>query len=203
MKTNKEIALYIPLIEGVVKLFHPFIEAAVHDLKTGKITALYNNLSKRKIGDSSPLQELGLPVEKFPDNFDPYYKTNWDGRKLKCTSITIRNEKNDPIALICFNFDTTVFGEMQINVSTLLEVKTTAENPIELFKDNWQKKIDQYIKQSLNGSYSQLRKLPNDEKKTIVQNLYKHGLFNYKNAALYIAEKLDISRASVYNYLKS
>lgn len=203
MKLRKEIQAYIPVIEGVVSLFQPFVEAAVHDLTTGKIVLIYNNISKRNVGDPSPLQELGMPIEKFPDVFDPYYKINWDGRKLKCTSITIRDENKNPIALICFNFDTSVFRDMHLNLSTLLEVKKDAENPIELFKDDWQEKIDTFIKQSVNGNYAQIKRLPIDDKKKIVQNLYQHGLFNYKNAAVYIAEQLDVSRASVYNYLKA
>jgi predicted transcriptional regulator YheO len=203
MKLKKEIQAYIPVIEGVAALFQPFVEAAVHDLTTGKIVLIYNNISKRNAGDPSPLQELGMPIEKFPDVFDPYYKINWDGRKLKCTSITVRDENKKPIALICFNFDTSVFRDMQLNLSTLLDVKKNAENPIELFKDNWQEKIDTFIKQSMNGNYAQIKRLPVEEKKKIVQNLYQHGLFNYKGAAVYIAEQLDVSRASVYNYLKA
>jgi predicted transcriptional regulator YheO len=92
---------------------------------------------------------------------------------------------------------------MQLNLSTLLEVKNTAENPIELFKENWQEQIDIFMKQSVQGNYTQLKNLSIDEKKKIVQNLYQHGLFNYKNAAIYVAEKLDVSRATVYNYLKT
>lgn len=199
---HKDLQQYLPLIEGVVGLFSPFVEAAIHDLRTGRVVGIYNNISRRKVGDVSPLQELNLPVERFPDVFEPYYKTNWDGRKLKCTSITVRNEKREPIALICFNFDTTVFRDLQLNLAPLLEVKKEAENPIELFKDDWQEKINGFVKQWVNGEYAEIRSLPAEEKRKIVQRLYEHGLFNYKNAVVYVAGLLHISRASVYNYLK-
>ena len=190
-------------MEGVVSLFYPFVEAAMHDLTTGKVVALYNNVSKRKVGDPSPLSELGMPIEKFPDVFEPYYKTNWDGRKQKCTSITIRDELGKPIGLICFNLDTSVFQGMQLNLATLLSVKNTAENPIELFKNNWREQIDAHIDHSLKESRVQLGSLSTDDKKKITQELYEHGLFNYKGAALYISSKLNVSRATVYNYLKN
>ena len=202
MKNQKEIKKYLPVIEGVVALFNPFVEAAVHDLKTGKIAAIYNNISKRKIGDPSPLQDLKMPVEKFPDVFEPYYKTNWDGKKLKCNSITVRDEKGKPIALICFNFDTTVFRDIELNLKTLLDVKKTADNPIELFTENWQAKADSFIEEFLSQNKLLLNSLTNDQKRKLVLQLVTHGVFNYKNAANYIAGQLKVSRASVYNYMK-
>lgn len=202
MQIPKEIKTYLPIIEGIVSLFNPFVEAAVHDLSTGEIAALYNNISRRKVGDPSPLHELKMPVEKFPDVFDPYYKTNWDGRRLKCTSITVRDEKGRPIALICFNFDTTVFREIDLNLKTLLEVKQTAENPIELFNENWQQRVNDCITNYLKENNITLVVLSKEQKKEAVIRLYQHGLFNYRRAADYIAEKMNISRATVYNYLK-
>lgn len=202
MENHKEIKRLLPVIEGVVALFNPFVEAAVHDLTTGKIAALYNNISKRKVGDTSPLHELNMSVEKFPDVFEPYYKTNWDGKKLKCNSITIRDETEKPIALICFNFDTTVFRDIELNLKTLLDVKKTADNPIELFTENWQEKTDTFITAYLSQNKVLLQSLNKGQKQKLIQELVKHGVFNYKNAANYIAGQLRISRASVYNYMK-
>lgn len=199
---HKNIQSYIPLIEGVVNLFHPFVEAAVHDLITGTVVALYNNISRRKIGDPSPIKELNTPIHKFPDVFDPYYKTNWDGKQLKCTTITIRNDEKEPIGLICFNFDTTIFRNLHLNLTPFLEVKKKAENPVELYADDWQEKIITFVKKFVNGKYTEISRLPTDEKKLIVQNLYQHGFFNYKNAVIFVADLLQISRATVYNYLK-
>lgn len=202
MTAQNSIKTYTPLIEAVVALFYPFVEGAVHDLTTGKIAALYNNMSKRTVGDLSPLHELNMPIDKFPDVFDPYYKTNWDGRKLKCTSITLRDETGKPIALICFNLDTTVFRDIELNLKTLLEVKRTAENPIELFNEDWQGKTDRFIASYLAEKKLLLGNLSRAEKKSLVQELANHGVFNFKNAAQYVGGQLRISRASVYNYMK-
>ena len=68
---------YEPFIKAIVDLFHPFVEAAVHDLSKGKLVAIYHNISQRKVGDSSPLHELKVSTNQFPDYFDPYYKRNW------------------------------------------------------------------------------------------------------------------------------
>ena len=109
MKNNEFTILwkqYEPLLKALVELFHPFAEAAVHDLEKGVVVAIYHNLSQRKVGDRSPLKELEVDVHDFPDYFAPYYKENWDGRPLKSTSITLRNKKGKAVGLICINVDT-------------------------------------------------------------------------------------------------
>src|SRR5690242_9893090 len=127
---EKELKSYLPLIEAIVELFHPFVEVAIHNLETGKIEKLYHNISKRKIGERSPLQELKVAIDQFPDYFAPYYKRNWDGRELKCTSVTLRDSQGKPIGLICINFDTHVFQNIQQQFLQFLAVRQEADNPI-------------------------------------------------------------------------
>lgn len=189
---------YEPLIQAVVTLFHPFVEAAVHDLEEGKVVAIYHNISQRKVGDPSPLHELKVPVEKFPPYFAPYYKQNWDGRSLKCTSITIRNPEGKAVGLICINVDVSFFQEGQKLLAAFLS--TQAENPIETYGSQTQVAalIEQYLKQQ---SLS-LPHLNRHQKKELVCHLYRKGIFHFKNAAPQVATLLKTSRATIYNYIK-
>lgn len=199
---NEEIERYLPFIEALVQLFHPFMEAAVHDLKAGKIVALYHNISQRKIGEATPLQELHVKTEKFPDYFMPYYKQNWDGRPLKCTSITLRDNNGEAIGLICFNVDTSFFQEARNTLNRFLNIDNEGENPIEMFGEGCQEHINQIIGEYLNEHHLTLHYLKRNHKKDLVHKLYRAGIFNYKNAVPYAAQQLKLSRASIYNYLK-
>lgn len=202
MQTNDIIKQYEPVIRSVVSLFAPFVECAIHDIKTGKIVAIYNNISNRKIGDPSPLAELKTPVSKFPDVFEPYYETNWNGHKIKCTSVTVRDENKIPVILICFNFDTSVFQDIQLNLKTFLKIREGSDNPVELFSENWQGKIDKFIEVYLTRKKLIASNLSKEQKQALVEDLSKHGIFFYKNAANHVSKKLNISRATIYNYLK-
>lgn len=202
MTTQEAIKQNEPVIKGVVDLFAPFLECAIHDIKTGKIVAIYNNISNRNLGDPSPLAELNTPVEKFPDVFEPYYETNWDGHKIKCTSVTVRDENKKPLILICFNFDTSVFQDIQLNLKTFLKVKDTASNPVELFNKDWQTKIDTFIESYLTTNKLIRSNLTREQKQMLIEELSKHGVFFYKKAPDYVASKLQLSRATLYNYLK-
>ncbi len=204
LKISSDILLkYESVIEAIVELFHPFVEAAVHDLKSGKIVKIYNNLSRRKEGDPSPLQELKIKTDEFPDFFPAYYKDNWDGRRLKCTSITMRDDDKSPLGLICFNFDTTAFRGIQEQLEAFLSVRQkNSKNPIETYGEDWQAQISNSIQEYLVDRKLSLVHLSREEKKKLVRHLYHKGIFNFKSAPTVIAQKLNISRATIYNYLE-
>lgn len=192
---------YEPLVQAVVDLFHPFVEAAVHDLQQGKIVAIYHNISRRKIGDTSPLKELKVESKDFPSYFSPYYKENWDGRPLKCVSVTMRDAAQKPIGLICFNVDMSFFQSGYELLETFLKTKSGDDNPIELFS-SCEEQIILLLDQYLSEQNISLAVLNRDQKKELVQELYRKGVFNFKNAVPFIAKKLNTSRASIYNYIK-
>jgi predicted transcriptional regulator YheO len=201
--SEPSIQAVVPLVEGIVKMLHPYAEGAIHDIKQGKIVALYNNISKRKVGDPSVVTELGVDVKDFPDVFDPYYKTNWDGRKLKCTSATIRDEHGTPIGLVCINFDTTVFENMNVQLDTFLTLHNQSSlNPVEQFAVDWKQQVTEFINSYTITNNIALSALTKEEKSDLVKQLYSHGLFNYREAANYIAKILSVSRTTIYNYLK-
>ncbi|MCB1112085.1 MAG: PAS domain-containing protein [Chlamydiales bacterium] len=193
---------YEPLIQAIVELFHPFVEVAVHDIEQGRVVAIYHNISQRKVGEASPLKELKVKIENFPDFFSPYQKQNWDGRALKCTSVTMRNKKGIPIGLICINADVSVFQEGCKLLEAFLKIKDDANNPIEIFGSECESQAESVIQQFLDENHLSLNHLSRDQKKDLVQRLYRKGVFNFKNAPSFIANKLKTSRASVYNYIK-
>lgn len=193
---------YEPFIKALVELFHPFLEVAVHDLNKGELVAVYHNISQRKVGSASPLNEFRVDVDKFPDYFSSYYKRNWDGRALKCTSITIRNEQGEAVGLICFNIDASFAQDTHKLLEMFLKTKSEAENPIEIFGSHCEEQTSQIVQQYLRDTNLSLNHLNKKQKQEIVQHLYHKGIFNFKNAAPFLARYLNISRATVYNYIK-
>jgi len=202
MTMHKELKKQVVFVQGIVDLFHPFVEGVIHDLNSGTFVAIFNNISRRKVGDPTALHELNIETDKFPDYFPPYYKTNWDGRKLKCISITIRDAQKIPIGLICFNLDVSLFQDVENKFSKLLQLKKEAESPVELFGGNWQEQVHTQINQYLTEHAQTLHQMDKKQKRKLIEYLYKKGIFNYKNAAVFVADSLGISRASLYNYMK-
>ncbi len=193
-----ELNRYKSIAEGISLLLFPHAEVVIHNLKTGCIEVIVNNLSKRNVGDESLLEETAAsPTE---DVFPPYSKTNWDGRKMKSVSSVLRGAKGDPIGLLCINLDISQWEEMHRFILEFIQPPSGV--PELLFRNDWREKINAYVSSYLKQHRVRLESLDKAGKKQLLLALHKEGAFNTKNAASYVADVLQISRATVYNYLK-
>lgn len=194
-----ELVRYKPIGEAISLLLFPHAEVVIHDLKTGCIGAIFNNLSKRAVGDESLLDEV-KQLSDTQDVFPPYFKINWDGRKMKSVTAVLRNQHGKAIGLLCINLDISKWEEMHLFILDL--IKPTTEMPDFLFKNDWREKINIYVSSYLKQHALRLESLDKTEKKKLLLSLHNEGAFDTKNAASYVADVLQISRATVYNYLK-
>lgn len=200
-KIDELIKPHQEFIEAIVTLFDPFVEVAVHDLQNGTLAAIYNSFSKRKIGEKSPLKELKIKIEEFPDVFPPYNRRNWDGKELKCTSITLRDEMGTPIALICLNFDTSLLVHTKGILEVFLKIQAKSANPIEAYGEGYEEQINSLIEHFLKERQISKNSLARNNKKELIEFLYRKGVFHFKNSVPFIAKSLRLSRASIYNYI--
>lgn len=198
---NKELDKYKSTAEALSLLLYPHAEVVIHDLKSDRIAAIYNSFSKRKVGDESLIDEI-LRTKNLPDVFPPYFKTNWDGRSLKSVTSTLRDQKGNPIGLFCINLDLSKWEEVQKFVMEWTRGMGALGQPEILFKEDWREKINLFVSDYLRKEGMSLKFLSKDKKKELVGLLHKKGAFQAKNAAAYIADVLDMSRATIYNYLR-
>jgi len=184
-------------------LLHPLVEVVIHDLKTQKICfitgGLKGSLSQRKIGDPSLLDTE--KNENFTENIPPYSKINFDGRLIKSLSLPIQ-ENGETIALMCINVDISVFEQVHQLTSLLLETNQT-EHPESLFKNDWQERIHKALHGFLKEKEWIFQALTTAQKKIIIHHFYNQGAFEEKNAADYIAKILSLSRATIFNALRT
>lgn len=193
------LASYMPIAQAIAALLHPHAEVVLHELEGQTIAAIFNNFSNRKVGDPS-LLEQAADLHKLPDYFEPYYKTNWDGQKLKSTTATLRDSQGKAIGLLCINLDVTMLTDLRQLIDRFVQPKP-ASLPRELFEDDWREKISLFVHSHLEQKGKTLAKLSKDEKRTLVFELYQQGAFRAKHAAAHVGLVLKLSRATVYNYL--
>lgn len=192
---------FLAVAQGISLLFYPHVEVVIHDLKTGQIAAIFNNVSKRKVGVESLIEDID-DLSKVPDIFPIYCKTNWDGRTIKSISITIRNARGIPTHLLCINLDVSKWEEMHRFILEMLQPSNQEEKPELLFKNDWREKINIYVTDYLKKEGLALKSLTKEKKRDLIRALHQEGAFQAKNAAAYIADVLGISRATIYNYLR-
>lgn len=197
---STELKKFFPIAQAIEKLLHPYAEVVIHDIKKNKIVALFNNFSKRKVGEDSSLEQKDLP--KSGEILGPYEKINWDGKRLKSISSFLRDQKGKSIGLLCINLDISVLEKYQTLIDTFINKNQLSKKPEVLFKDDWRERINQYIHHYLAKYSLSLSTLTAEEKRKVILFLQTEGAFKGKNAANYISQILNVSRATVYNYLK-
>lgn len=198
---KKELDHFFPVAEAISLLLYPHGEVVVHNLATGCIAAIFNNLSKRKVGDNSLLEELE-EYTPLPDVLPLYFKTNWDGRRMKCATAILKGQNKTPIGLLCINLDLSKWEEMQRFVMDFMQ-GVAVEQPEALFKNDWREKINVFVSDYLKHQGTSLKALSKEKKRELVCTLHREGAFKAKNAASYVADVLELSRATIYNYLRN
>lgn len=193
------IKAFLPTAEAIQRLLHPFAEVVVHDIKQNKIVAIYHPFSKRRIGDSSMLSKEEISM--LENCIGPYEKINWDGRKLKSVSSIIKDHNNEAVGLLCINLDISKLKKIDEFINAFINFNNFIPQPAALFKDDWQEKINTYIHRYLNEHHLTLESITRSEKKWLINHLYEIGAFSAKNSAIYIAQVLGVSKATIYNYL--
>jgi len=201
---NAKFKEYLPVAEAFAKLLHPFAEVVIHDLAKDCIVAIFNPLSKREVGDPSYFDGVDFSSDPDENVIGPAEKMNHDGRKLKSISIVLRNDKSKAIGTICVNMDVSVFERYQNSLQIFLSNNDTtlSKDRQELFKDGTHEQINIFIQDYCRQNNLSFDALSKNDKQELIFKLKENGAFNAKNATAYIARLLNISRATVYNYLK-
>lgn len=191
---------YRNIADGIAALFFPYAEVVIHDLTSQSVAYIANNLSKREVGDDSALEEIeGTAIENV---IGPYEKINWDGRRMRCVSILVPGESTSPVGVMCVNFNVAAFDDVKQVLDLFITGAGLVRPPEELFKDDWQERINAFLHGWLRERQLALNSLSRERKRELVEALYEEGAFNGKSAANYIANVLDMGRATVYKHLK-
>lgn len=194
--------------EAVGKMLSPVLEVAVHDLRTPdqSIIAIHNgHVTGRKVGDGAT--ELGrrrLQGEDIPDKMIGYANESPTGQKMKSSSLAIRNDDGELIGAICLNLDISFFNRFEKFIGQLTSTYDDEhiENGEDFGKTTPREDIQDAIEELLIERGWTTRRLSNDEKRKVVEHLYRQGHFKKRGAVTIIADELSLVRSSVYNYRK-
>lgn len=201
MTTADPLDNYKAIADAIATLFFPHAEVVIHDLRTQRVAYLANNISKREIGDDSALEDL-LDDGEDQRNIGPYEKLNWDGQKIRSISTVLHDSKGEPLAVLCINLNITLFETAKAALDLFLSSNKLIPQPDALFRDDWQERINTFLHAWLRQRQLSLNTLSRDHKRELVLALHAEGAFKGKSAANYVANVLNMGRATVYKHLK-
>jgi len=192
---------YRAIADAIATLFFPHAEVVLHDLRTQKIDYIANNISKREVGDDAALEEM-LGEDVSERNIGPYEKLNWDGQKIRSLSTVLRDSQDHPVAVLCINLNISMFENAKAALDLFLSPSKLIPQPDALFRDDWQERINTFLHNWLRERQLGLNLLTREHKRELVLALHAEGAFKGKSASNYVANVLNMGRATVYKHLK-
>ncbi len=190
-----------PLAEGIAALLFPFAEVVVHDLESQTIVHIVNSLSRREVGDATALDDIDFDASESV--IGPYEKRNWDGSRMRAISVLIRDDAGRPIGVACVNLTISAFEQARQTLELFVRGVQVAPQPEKLFRDDWQERILTFLHPWLAERRLTLGNLTREQKRELVLALHRHGAFEGRSAADYVARLLDMGRATVFKHLKT
>ncbi len=197
----------------IAEEFGPNCEVVLHDLTrpyNNTIVAIYNgHLTGRQVGDGGT--NMGLAVlrgtSKVEDEYG-YINYSDSGRIFKSSSKYFKDETGKIIGSLCINFDITDFMAMENSLRSITNsqdsttIKMSASGN-EIFARNVDELIEVLLKEAIEMTGREIDDLTKDDRIQIVKYLDKKGAFLIKKSAETVAERLGISRFTIYNYINT
>lgn len=201
---------YIPVAKMIAKMFGPQCEVVIHDLtqpQSSVIFTMNNHVTGREVGQSFDhlVKQVLLSDDFKEDHLAGYEIETADKKKTKSSTALIRDHDGQVIGALCINYaldqmmqikallDVFLPGE-QHDSYPAVSVEHTAEPT-----QNVEEIVDRLIHQMIATS-----KHPNmrrDEKIALVRFMDEKGIFLMKGSVDKVADKLGISKVTVYSYL--
>lgn len=189
---------------AIVQTFGENVEVLLHDTADPKHSIIWieGDVTGREIG--GPMTNIGLAALQDPDrvqNLINYSARAADGRMLKSSTLFLRNEDNQVFGIFCFNVDLSRYTELHGLLGSFL---TPAQDlPVaKSFSPDLNRLLDTIIDQELEQASMTNGTLAREERVNIVARLEKRGFFRIRKAVSVLADRLDVSRYTLYNDLK-
>ncbi|WP_161634703.1 helix-turn-helix transcriptional regulator [Enterococcus faecalis] len=200
------------MLDGLGNFFgstHEVILHSLENLESSAIKVINGHFSNRKEG--APITDMALKmlsqVESEHDYaVKPYYNKNQKGVILKSCTIPVIGENDRIIGLICINMhlEMPLIDYLQDLLPSGQQNDMSQElKNSEHFSDN----IDELITTSLTKVKQAVESDPNvshlNQNKEIVIRLYDQGIFNLKDSVIKIADRLGISKNTIYLHIRN
>lgn len=207
---NAEESVLVPVLKGIAQTLGPWFEVVIHDLKDPDHSLVFieGGVTGRQPG--APVTDLVLKVlrtygDKAADIIGYETRTK-DGRRLRSSTMFLRDEAGRVRGCVCVNVDVSAFQQL---METLKQF-TTAQAPpvranedaVETFPTDVSEVLALLVERAVKGLGKPPSSTDRAERVELVRALDRKGAFLVKGAVDYLASILGVSRYTVYAYLE-
>jgi len=210
---HSELERFVPLVKTIAQMFGKNCEVVLHDFSEPQksIVAIENGqVTGRKIGD--PITDLALSVwrkdgygKKKEDEIVNYKTKTKDGKKLRSSSIFIRDNQKKYIGCLCINYDLTeyfMFNRIVSEFCTTVDLdKEKLKDETETFSSNVDEVLENIIQEAIEKVGKPVSIMQKKHKLMVAKIVDEKGGFLIKGAIDQLAKEINVSRFTIYNYL--
>ena len=198
---------YIPMAKLISQTFGSHCEVIIHDFSKPQNSVVYtenNTVTNREVGESFTeyfVKEVLLSRKFNHDCCANYIMNGKDGKKIKSSTALIRDLNGKVIGALCVNIDLSRLTDFMDGLGKLLgipdpSVQTTEEmEPITTIREIVDDIIDKTIGEQ------DVSVMSREQKISIIRFLNDKEIFAIKGALEKVAERMNISKVTVYSYL--
>ncbi|OLP63723.1 hypothetical protein BACPU_29440 [Bacillus pumilus] len=208
-EVTEQLNHYIPIAKTIAHMFGPSCEVVIHDLtqpQSSVIFTINQHVTGRAIGQSfDHLVKQVLLSDEFREDYLAGYEVNTkDARTIKASTTLLRDDKQQVIGALCINYDMSAVSHVKELIDQLVPglSKGMPNNPSTESQDSMQS-VDEIanrlIEQIISHQKGSLKK--RQDKIELIRFMDEKGIFLMKGSVDKVAERLGISKVTVYSYL--
>ena len=200
---------YLAIVHGLAEMFGSDCEVVLHDLADmpHSIIAIENGqVTGRRLGDA-PSDQMLRSLRNADETPDVrLYVSSTDGKILKSLAVTLRDDEGRPVGVLGINLDISEIVHAQRTLAAFTAVGRLGGEAAPATEELFGRDIRDVLAGMITAILNDMRKTPatmtRDEKMEVVARLEERGAFLVKRSAEQVAEALDLSRFTVFGYLK-
>lgn len=187
---------------GIATMFGPNCETLVHDMTRHghPILAIYNGtVTGRDVGSTADIfGDIGDYDETVYEKKDYINQLvlSRDGRTLKSTTFNVIGE--DYHFALGINMDITNMVRAQ---QLLSEMSATSGDLQQALMQDARSQLEELLRECVSAVGKEPDQMKKTDRMRIIRMLYKRRAFTYQRSVAIVAERLNVSRYTVYKYM--
>lgn len=204
-RPNPAVTRLRPIADGLARALGDRCEIVLHDLAhpSKSLVHVAGALTGRQPGapvTNVVLEALHERGDEAPDLFN-YRTTAPDGRPLRSSTIFLR-EEGRIVGALCVNIDLAAFESLRELLDEVLALEQPDPQEPERFENTVGGVLDDLISSVLDGGPGRRQPTTSEERMRVVAALEQRGAFLVRGAVEVVARRLEVSRFTIYGYLK-
>lgn len=210
------ISVFSQLVEPLGRTLPSSSEVVLHDLSLlpNSIVAVFGDVTGRRIGDPATDLLLEQAMTGFASHNLGYETLLADGRRMRSSTMIIRDVADNPVAALCINTDISAWTSIRDLANVMMGQAPAPSSRPDIARavpdvvpatETFVKDVDELASYLINQAIASVglpvSQMKKEHKLQIVSQLKARGIFMLREAVEMIAESLEVTRFTIYNYL--